>query len=98
MHKKLRALLQKQEAIVNAAEAAGRDLTEEEQKQFNALQAEIDQIKADDDAGAGCRRGRRRPNPSELRPGKRPGLDRGYCPGAGQRITRRTQRAHSNTQ
>lgn len=50
MHGKLRALLQKQEAIVKAAKAAGRDLTEEEQKQFNALQAEIDQAKADDDA------------------------------------------------
>ena len=51
MHGKLRALLQKQEAIVDAAKAAGRDLTEEEQKRFDALQAEIDQAKAEDDAG-----------------------------------------------
>lgn len=50
MPKKLRALLQKQEAIVKAAKAAGRDLTEEEQKEFDALQVKIDEVKAEADA------------------------------------------------
>lgn len=50
MPKKLRALLEKQEAIVKAAKAAGRDLTEEEQKEFDALQVKIDEAKAEDDA------------------------------------------------
>ena len=50
MPKALRALLMKQEAIVKSAKAAGRDLTEEEQKEFNDLQNQIDEAKANEDA------------------------------------------------
>lgn len=50
MSKALRALLIKQEAIVKSAKAAGRDLTEEEQKEFNDLQNQIDEAKANEDA------------------------------------------------
>ena len=40
----LKELLAKQQAIVDAAKAAHRDLTEEEQRSFDEYQAQIDAL------------------------------------------------------
>ena len=53
---------------------------------------------ADDRRRTGSSGRGRRSDPAELRPGKCPGSDRRYCPGAGTSVTGRIERAHSNPQ
>ncbi|WP_201787696.1 hypothetical protein [Rummeliibacillus stabekisii] len=46
MNPELRALIEKQQGILNTAKSANRDLTTEEQTQFDELQREINALKS----------------------------------------------------
>ena len=52
----LKELIAKQQAIVDKAKAEGRAMSEEEERTFNELQAEIDKLKTEGAEGAATER------------------------------------------